>query len=174
MDATEIEAANEAPPYQEARGPHLPGPLEGLPWLAWVFIVLALGDLVWFVVTATSASAASLVDLGSYALRAVPSVSDRPAARRSCSRATPMRPRARPACCSGPILYALVQGLLILGQPLQGLFETITPASEELPGLVPLAAIYDGLIGLVGAVRVALHRRRPGRCPVGTRTAPRR
>ena len=57
-----------------------------------------------------------------------------------------------PSVLFGTILYALVQGLLVLGQPLQGLFETITPASEELPGLVPLAAIYDGLIGLVGAI----------------------
>jgi hypothetical protein len=51
----------------------------------------------------------------------------------------------------GTILLAAVQGLLVLGDPLQPIFESLTPASEELPFLVPLAALYSALIGLVAA-----------------------
>ena len=148
---TEIEMPNEATAHKEARGPHLPDALGGLPWLAWVFIILALGDLVWFIVSAGLGSAASLVDLGGYALRVVASVTSVLLPAVLLARHPDATMRA-PTVLFGTILYALVQGLLVLGQPLQGFFESITPASEELPGLVPLAAIYDGVIGLVGAV----------------------
>src|SRR3954463_15947348 len=51
----------------------------------------------------------------------------------------------------GAILYAAVQALLVLADPLQGFFESLTPASQDLPFLVPAAATYDTLISLVAA-----------------------
>ncbi len=55
----------------------------------------------------------------------------------------------------GTVLYASVQGLLVLQTTLQGFFETTTPPPEELPTLVPLAIIYGLFTGLVGAFGLA-------------------
>ena len=74
MNRARVDRANDAAAHEEARGPHLPRSPGGLPLLAWVFIVLAIGDLAWFIVNAGLASATSLADLGSYALRVVASV----------------------------------------------------------------------------------------------------
>ena len=41
--------------------------------------------------------------------------------------------------------------MLILADPLQAFFETLTPASEDLPFLVPSSAIYNALISIVAA-----------------------
>ena len=152
MDRSRIGRAHR-PVLAEARGPHLPDWLEGLPWLAWVFVVLAVGDLAWFVLNAQLASTSTLADLASYALRVVASVSAVLLPAVLLARHPDATTRA-PAVVFGTILYALVQGMLILGQPLHGIFEAVTPASEEFPGLVPSAAIYDGLIGVTGALGV--------------------
>jgi hypothetical protein len=45
--------------------------------------------------------------------------------------------------------------LLVLADPLQPVFESLTPASQELPFLVPLAATYRALIALVAAFGLA-------------------
>ena len=153
MRRTGFDRANDAAAYEETGGPHLPGALDGLPWLAWVFIVLAIGDLAWFIVNAGLGATTSLADIGSYALRVVASVTSVLLPAVLLAR-HPDAPTRAATVLFGTILYALVQGLLILGQPLQGFFEGITPASEELPGLVPLAAIYDGTIGVGGALGV--------------------
>ena len=54
----------------------------------------------------------------------------------------------------GAILYAAVQGMIILANPLQPAFETLTPADQELP-LVPLAEVYHALILLVAVIGLA-------------------
>ena len=149
-DRSRIDRARR-PTRAEAPGPRPPARLGGLPWLAWVFVVLAIGDLAWFAVNAQLASTNTLADLASYALRIVASVTAVLMPAVVLARHPDATTRA-PAVVFGTILYALVQGLLILGQPLQVIFETVTPASEELPGLVPSAAIYDGFIAVVGAV----------------------
>jgi hypothetical protein len=153
MNRARVDRANDAAAHEEARGPHLPGSPGGLPLLAWVFIVLAIGDLAWFIVNAGLASATSLADLGSYALRVVASVAAVLLPAVLLARHPDATTRAA-TVLFGTILYASVQGLLILGEPLQGFFEGLTPASEDLPGLVPLGAIFDGLIGVVGALGV--------------------
>lgn len=150
---TEVALEDDEAPYVEARGPHLPDALGRLPWLAWVFILLAIGDFAWFIVNAGLGSASSLGDFATYVLRVVPSVTAVLLPAVLLAR-HPDATRRAPTLLLGLVLYALVQGLLILSQPLQGFFEKVTPASEELPGLVPLAAIYDGLSSLIGAFGV--------------------
>jgi hypothetical protein len=41
--------------------------------------------------------------------------------------------------------------MLILADPLQGFFESLTPASDDLPFLVPSSAVYNALISIVAA-----------------------
>ena len=52
---------------------------------------------------------------------------------------------------AGTILFALVQGLVVLADPLQVVFETVTPPSTDLAGVVPLQAVYSALISVVAA-----------------------
>ena len=140
----------EPDPDQEAPGPHPPGTRGRVPWFAWVFILLAIGDLVWYVRTLGLPASPSISDVAVYALQVIPSVAVilLPAALLIRHRDVPSRART---LLFGTILYALVQGLLILTEPLQGFFESVTPASQELPFLVPLAALYSGLISVVTA-----------------------
>ena len=42
-----------------------------------------------------------------------------------------------------------MQGLQLLTDPLQPVFESLTPASEELPDFVPLAALFKAFTFLV-------------------------
>lgn len=130
------------------------GMLGGLHYMAWVFILLALGDLVWYIVTATFDVPPTPVDVMVYAVQVVPAVAAIlfPAAllARHPDAATRL-----PLLLLGTILYALVQGLLILGVPLEPIFETITPATDGPLGIVPLAEVYNGLILLIASFGIA-------------------
>ena len=58
----------------EARVPGGPLAVGGLHPLAWVFILLALADLVWFIVNAGAAQMSSLSDYAFYGLQILPAV----------------------------------------------------------------------------------------------------
>jgi len=101
----------------EARVPGGPLAVGGLHPLAWVFILLALADLVWFIVNAGAAQMSSLSDYAFYGLQILPAVGAVlfPAAllARHPDAATRM-----PVLLLGTSLFALVQLLLILATPL--------------------------------------------------------
>ena len=137
----------------ETRVPGGPLALGGLHPLAWVFIVLALVDLVWFIVNAGSAQMTSLSDYAFYGLQILPAVAAVlfPAAllARHPDAATRM-----PVLLLGTCLFALVQLLLILATPLASPFEAVTPATDDVP-FVALAELYNGLTLVVAVVGLA-------------------
>ena len=136
-------------PAQQARGPHLPDVVTRT-WAAWIFVILAIGYIAWYVTHLDVKPAASLADFVVYVLQAVPSATAILLPAAVLARHPDAWSHAR-TLLFGTILYAAVQGLLILADPLQGFFETQTPASPDLPFLVPLATAYSALISLVAA-----------------------
>jgi len=123
--------------------------------MAWLFIVFAVGDLAWFVANANIPAASTLWDTVFYAFQVIPAVASVLVPAALLARHGDATTRA-PVLLLGMFLFALVQGLLLLANPLQPLFETLTPASEDVPFLVPLAAFYGGLTLLIGAIGLAL------------------
>ena len=119
-------------------------------WLAVVFVVFALIDLVWWIVTATFDADPSPVDIATYGLQIVPSVAGVLFPAALLARHPDAIARAR-TLLVGTILFALGEALLVLSTPLESCFESATPPSVDQPGLVPLAAIYNGLISVVFA-----------------------
>ncbi len=136
-------------PAQEARGPHLPDVVMRT-WAAVIFVFLAVAYLVWYVTNLDVKPAATFADYVVYILQAVPAVAAILLPAAILVRHSDAWSRAR-TLLFGAILYAAVQGLLILQDPLQGFFESVTPASPDLPFLVPLAVTYSALISLVAA-----------------------
>ena len=136
-------------PAEEARGPHLPDALTRN-WATWIFVILAIGYVAWYVTHLDVKPDASFADFVIYALQAVPAVTAILLPAAVLARHPDAWSRAR-TLLFGTILYAAVQGMLILVDPLQAFFETVTPASPDLPFLVPLAVTYNALISLVAA-----------------------
>jgi hypothetical protein len=138
-----------AHPIDEARGPHLPDIITRF-WAATVFVLLAIAYVVWYATHTTIAPDASLADFVVYVLQAVPAV----AAILLPAVILVRHPDAWNTVRTilfGAFLFAAVQGMLILADPLQSFFETLTPPSEDLPFLVPASAIYNALISIVAA-----------------------
>ena len=124
----------------------------GLHPLAWVFILLALVDLVWFIVNADASEITSLADFVFYGLQVFPAVAAIlfPAALLARH---PDAPTRMPVLFLGAVLFAIVQLLLILATPLAPYFEASTPATDDVP-FVPMAELYNGLI--LGVAAIAL------------------
>jgi hypothetical protein len=138
-----------AQPIQDARGPHLPDVVTRS-WAAWFFVLLAIAYVIWYATHLTFAPEASLADFVVYVLQAVPAVTAILLPAAILLRHPDGWDTIR-TILFGAILYAAVQGMLILADPLQNFFETLTPASEDLPFLVPASAVYNGLISIVAA-----------------------
>jgi hypothetical protein len=119
-------------------------------WLAWVFVVLAIGFAGWYVRFQALPSGASTANIAINFLQLVPSVCAILVPAALLAR-HPDAPTRAGTLLAGTILFALVQGLVVLADPLQGIFETITPPSPELPDIVPLAAVYSAVVSLVAA-----------------------
>jgi hypothetical protein len=117
-------------------------------WLAVVFVVLALVDLAWWIVNARFDANSSLVAIATYGLQIIPSVAGVLFPAALLARHPDAITRAR-TLLVGTILFALGEALLILSTPFEAFFESVTPPSTDLPGLVPLAAVYNGLISVV-------------------------
>jgi hypothetical protein len=120
-------------------------------WLAWVFVVFALGDLAYYIATAKFDANPSLTDIGTYALQVIPSVVSVLIPAALLFRHPDAAARAS-TLLLGSILFALAQVLQILGNPLEPFFEAATPPSLDLPTIVPMAEIYNGFISVVLAV----------------------
>ncbi len=137
----------------EAPVPGGPLAVGGLHPLAWVLILLALADLVWFIVNAGAAQMSTLSDYAFYGLQILPAVAAVlfPAAllARHPDAATRM-----PVLLLGTTLFALVQLLLILATPLAPPFEAATPATDDVP-FVAMAELYNGLTLAVAALGLA-------------------
>jgi hypothetical protein len=118
--------------------------------LAWVFVVLAVGFIGWFVRFQALPAGASTADVAIHILQLVPSVCAILVPAALLAR-HPDAPTLAGSLLAGTILFALVQGLVVLADPLQAVFETITPASPELPEIVPLEVLYNGVISVVAA-----------------------
>ncbi len=154
MDDTGDDAADEAGGVVEARGLHLPDILRRLPWLAWLFVALAIADLYWMVQNSGFPADASIGDVIGYVLRLTPGIVAilLPAALLARH---PDAARRVPSILFGTILFAAVQGLVIVADPLQPVFESLTPASDELPSLVPLSVLFDAIVALVSVLGIA-------------------
>jgi hypothetical protein len=115
--------------------------LSSVPWLALVFILLALGETVRVVRDADLGSNATIDYFVVFILGLAPAIASilLPAA---LLIRHPNALRVVPALLLGAILVAAVQGLQLLIDPLQPVFESLTPATEELPDFVPLAALF--------------------------------
>lgn len=133
--------------------PRVPGgslAIGGLHPLAWVFIVLALVDLVWFIVNADAASMTTPGDFLFYGLQVLPAVATILFPAALLARHPDAVSRA-PVLLLGTVLFAIVQLLLVLATPLGPAFEAASPASQDVP-FVAMAELYNGLTLAVAAL----------------------
>ncbi len=133
----------------ESGGRHLPDALTRS-WPASVFVLLAVGFTAWYVWFQPLQPGASGADMVIHVLQLVPSVCAILVPAAFLAR-HPDAPSRAGTLLAGTILFALVQGLVVLADPLQVLFETVTPPSTDLGGVVPLQAVYSALISTVAA-----------------------
>lgn len=151
-DRVEIRDLDSSTP--EARGPHLPDALTAVPFGTWFFVLLALARLIWFVRETELGPAPDVAVLLGYVGGFVPAVVAilLPAALllRHPDAATTAR-----TLLVGTILFAVVEGMRVVGPALQPVFEQVTPGSEETPYLVPLALVYTSAQGLIATFAVA-------------------
>ena len=139
---------------EEPRGPHLPDALAGIPWLAWVFIVLALGEIFWLVDNAALGPAPSFEMVVSFVLGAISSVAMVLLPAALLIRHPEATSRAR-TLLFGTVLLAAVEGLQILSQVLQSFLESLIPADPELPFIMPMVVIYGAMVSLVSSFGLA-------------------
>lgn len=137
-----------------AEPPPSPAPA-GRRWTAIIFVTLAVLDLAWYVYSAGVFVRATPGDLLVHLLRVTPGLAAilLPAA---LIARHPEVGRRVPALLAGAILFAAVQALIVLADPLQPLFATLTPAAEDLPSIVPSAAIYELIVTFVSAAGLGL------------------
>ncbi len=128
--------------------------IAGLHWIGWVFILFALGDLAWFIFNANLAPNAAPADLLVYALQVFPAIAAILMPAVLLARHPDAATRA-PVLLLGTVLFALVQLMLILANPLGAVFESLTPASDDVPFVV-LAEVYNVLTLTVAAVGLGL------------------
>lgn len=116
--------------------------------------MLAVARLIWFVRESPPVAPYDLATIVTYGAAIVPSVVVvlLPAALLLRHRDAPDRAGT---LLLGTALFVLVEGMRVLNPPLQPIFEQLTPGSEETPFLVPLALVYNAVIGLLGSYAVA-------------------
>ena len=154
MDDVEPETDGEAAVSRGTRGgPHPLAVLRRIPWLALVFVALAVADLYWMLRQSEFLAGMSIGDVIAYGLRLTPGIVAilLPAAVLLSHRDSWRR---IPTVVFGTILFASVQGLVVVADPLQPIFASLTPASDDLPALVPLAALFDAVVSLASVLGV--------------------
>src|SRR5438034_7783440 len=153
MDDIEPPAAGAGASRGTRGGPHPPAVLRRIPWLALAFVALAIADLYWMLSESDFLAGASIGDFIAYGLRVTPGIAAilLPAAVLASHRDSWRRIST---VVFGTILFASVQGLAVVADPLQPVFASLTPASDELPDLVPLAALFDAVVSLVSVLGV--------------------
>lgn len=142
-------------PFADARGPHLPDPVTGLPWLVWPFLALfAMGasaawttngpDLVRDPSYLTVVLPVLIIDLAAPLIGVALLVRHRDAV------------TTLPVLVAGAGLLAIEPILRLAREALGPVFQTITPASEALPFFVPLGTGYDVFVIVVAAAGLIL------------------
>ena len=129
--------------------------LRVLPALARFFVVLAVARLAWGLREAGLPSGIDPWRIGQVVLFEAPSVVSvlLPAALLTRNRDAPSRLQT---LLLGMVLLAIVEGLRVLGSPLQPVFEWLTPADATVTFLVSSALVYQVAINLLNALAVAL------------------
>jgi hypothetical protein len=143
-------ARRPAPPTDPEieRGPSRP------PWAALVFTCLAVAYLTWYVLSSGALDQPNLGDAVTHVLRVTPGLAAilLPAA---VLLRHPDAWRRLRILVIGAVLFASVQALIVLADPLQPVFETLTPSGTEPGAIVPLAAVYEVLVGVVTGLGLA-------------------
>jgi hypothetical protein len=121
--------------------------------LAWLFIGLAIADVIWYVVNASFGPTTGAADRLAYAIQVVPSVAVFLMPAVLLIRHPEAMWRAR-TLVLGLFLVAISQALLIVSTPLQPVFAALTPASAELP-IIWSSALFDDLTSLIFAFGLA-------------------
>lgn len=118
------------------------------------FVMLAVGRLAWGLREAGLGPAIDPWQVGQVVLFEVPSVVSILLAAALLLRHRDGATRLR-TLLVGMVLLAVVEGLRILGAPLEPVFEFLTPADPSVTFLVPAALVYQVAINLLNAVAVA-------------------
>jgi len=144
--------AADAPTWEEARGPHLPDRVPGVPLLAWPFVLLAVVQAVSIY---RSQTADVVLDVGlviQAILFAIPKVA-------SCLLGAALfirhrdAARATPRIAIGVTLFAAEQVLGMLYRPLQPVFEAIPASDEDGSFLMLSSSVYSLFSSIVGVSR---------------------
>ena len=124
------------------------------PWAALVFICGAVAYLSWYLLTSGALSQPTLGDAVTHVLRVTPGLAAilLPAA---LLLRHPDGWRRDRILVVGAALFASVQAFIVLADPLQPVFETLTPSGTEPGAIVPLAAAYEILVGVVTGLGLA-------------------
>jgi hypothetical protein len=121
--------------------------------LAWLFIALAVADVIWYVLNASFGPTSGLADRLAYAIQVVPSVAVFLMPAVFLTRHPDATWRAR-TLLLGLFLVAISQALLIVSTPLQAVFAALTPATPELP-IIWSSALFDDVTSLIFAFGLA-------------------
>lgn len=143
-----------AEPLTEPRGPHLPDALAGIPRLAWPLILLAAGRLAWAINQADFGPVPELSTVVSYVIGSIPPMVAVLLPVALLTRHPDAASRAR-TLLVGTVLIAIAEGLRALADPLGPIFEQLTPGSEQVPFLIPMAIGYSTFASLVGTFGIA-------------------
>ncbi|MEO8436900.1 MAG: hypothetical protein ABI562_00470 [Chloroflexota bacterium] len=131
--------------------------IAGLHWIGWIFVLFALGDLVWFIVNADLGAAPAPADVVVYVLQVLPALAALLFPVALLARHPDAATRA-PVLLLGTVLFGLVQLMLILASPLGPVFESLTPGTDTVP-FVLLAEVYNALTLTVAALGLGLMAR---------------
>ncbi len=118
-----------------------------------VLIGLAIADVTWYLVNQPPPADGSITDLIDYVFELIPAVVAilLPAV---LLLRHPDAARRAPILLFGALLYAAVQGLVILNAQLEDIFITLTPPDADLPFLIPSATVFNVFLSLVTAFAV--------------------
>ncbi len=128
-----------------------------IPPLAWLFVVFAIVDAVWYVLNATFDPNTPLADVIAHWVQVVPSVTSILLPAALLARHPDAGWRAR-TLLIGTIVLAVSQGLVILSAPLEGFFAALTPSTQDQPvGLASLLfADVTNIVIAVGLITIGL------------------
>ena len=134
-----------------------PRPRTLIPPLAWLFVVFAIVDAVWYVLNATFAANTPITDVIAHWVQVVPSVTSILLPAALLARHPDAGWRAR-TLLVGTIVLAVSQALVILSAPLESFFAALTPSTQDQPvGLASLLfADMTNIVIAIGLVTVGL------------------
>ena len=141
-------------PWAVPRGPHLPDVLTAIPRVALAFMLLAAARLAVAVDRADLGMVPQLSTILAYAVGSIAPVVAVLLPAALLIRHPDAARRAR-TLLAGTVLIAAGEILRVLADPLQPVFEQLTPQHPEVGFLVPMAIGYSTLVNLVATFGVA-------------------